>query len=380
MIQQNLSEITMSIQFEKLVNANIANLQPYIPGKPIEELQRELGLDKIIKLASNENPLGSSPLASQAVRACADELSIYPDGSCYNLKLALAKHLQIQAENLTIGNGSDTLFPLIAQCFVPAGQSILISEYSFISYSLTAKIAQANLIQAPTKDYGCDLQAMLDHIQADVRVIFIANPNNPTGTWLCERKLIEFLNELPQNIIVVLDEAYYEYACIQENTYPNSLELLQLYPNLIITRTFSKAYGLAGLRVGYAISHPEVADYLNRVRKPFNVSSAAQVAACAALEDQEFVKQSIEINKQGKQQWYPALEKLELNYLDSPGNFLTVDLQRDAKPVYQDLLQQGVIVRPLANYNMPQHLRISIGLPEENSIAIQALTQSLTSK
>lgn len=361
------------MSFCDLAVSGVAELRPYIPGKPIEELQRQYGVRDVIKLASNENPLGPSKAALAAVAQSAKELTRYPDGNGYALKIALAEKVQLAPEQITLGNGSNDVLELIARAFAGAGDEIVYSEHAFAVYPIVTKAIGATGVTAAAKDYGHDLAAILNAITPRTKLVFIANPNNPTGTWIEPSEIKAFLEKVPENVLVVLDEAYVEYLEQQENT----VAWLQDFHHLIITRTFSKAYGLAGLRIGYALSHPEVADLLNRVRQPFNANSLAQAAAVAALGDENYLQQARETNTAGMKQLLDGFEKLNLNYIPSKGNFITVNVHRNAAEVFDDLLYEGVIVRPVANYGLPQHLRVSIGLARENERFLEALTKVL---
>jgi len=363
--------------FLSLATVGVQKLQPYQAGKPIEELERELGISNIIKLASNENPLGPSPKVLQALKEfCTPQnVALYPDGSGFSLKKSIANQYNIPQEMITLGNGSNDLLELIARAFVTSDLAVMFSQYAFAVYPIVTQAIGAEMQIVPAKNWGHDLEEMLKRITEKTRVIFIANPNNPTGTWLSKNDLESFLNQVSKNIIVVLDEAYIEY--IENLDFPNSLEWLEKYPNIIITRTFSKAYGLASLRVGYSISNPQIADLLNRVRQPFNVNSFALKAAEIALSDKDHLKQAVALNKQGMQQFENAFQNMKLDYISSVGNFITVDVKRNGGEIYQLLLKEGVIVRPVGNYGMPTFLRISIGLPEENTRCIQALEKVL---
>jgi histidinol-phosphate aminotransferase len=354
----------------------ILELAPYQPGKPVEALERELGIRDSIKLASNENPRGPGELVRAAVARASETLSRYPDGSAYILKERLARHLSIGSECITLGNGSNDVLELAARVFLGPGRSGVVSEFAFVVYPLAVTAVGATLIEVPTEAWGHDLEAMLGAVRDDTHMVFIANPNNPTGTWVNRVTLSRFLDALPARVVVVLDEAYFEY--VERDDYPNGLELLERYPNLIVTRTFSKIHGLAALRVGYAVSSPEIADLLNRVRQPFNVSSVAQAAATAALDDSDYVDTSRALNREGMGQVEAGLRRLGLDYIPSLGNFVTFECPTgDAAAVYQALLRQGVIVRPIANYRMPGHLRVSIGTPEENGRFLEALEKVL---
>ncbi len=365
----------MSCDFLQLATPGAQGLSTYFPGKPIEEVQREYGIEKVIKLASNENPLGPSPRVQKAIQSAINSVSRYPDGNGFVLKKILAEKHNVAPRMITLGNGSNDILELIARTFVTSSQSIIYSEYAFAVYQLSTQAIGAQHLVTPAKDWGHDLPAMQSMVQENTRLIFVANPNNPTGTWVDKRSLKTFLDAVPENVIVTVDEAYLEYMG-DYSDYPNSLDWLSDYPNLIVTRTFSKAYGLAGLRVGYAVSHPQIAELMNRVRQPFNVNSLALVAATAALEDQAYLIESADLNKQGMQQLTQAFGQLRLSYIPSVGNFITVKVGQ-AMQIYEELLKKGVIVRPVNNYNMPEHLRMSIGTEEENALLITALQQIL---
>jgi histidinol-phosphate aminotransferase len=364
------------VDFYRLAQPGITELSPYQPGKPVEELERELGISNIVKLASNENPLGPSPKVTTDLQNHLDELARYPDGSGYLLKERLRVKLGIDPARLTIGNGSNDVLELLARVFLAPGLESVVSEHSFVVYPLVTKALGAELKVVPAKDYGQDLEATLAAISDKTRMVFIANPNNPTGTWIDETSLVSFLDQVPDDVIVVLDEAYFEY--VEEPGYPDGLSLVEPYPNLVVTRTFSKAYGLAGLRIGYAVSHPDIADLMNRVRQPFNVNSMSLAAALVALEDQDHVKKSVALNSQGMKFLTEACGPMGLGFIPSVGNFLTVDFGRDAMPIYNALLHEGVIVRPIGVYGMPNHLRVTVGLPEENARFVDALQKILS--
>jgi len=371
----------VSHSFLSLAVPGIRALQPYQPGKPIEELERELGITGSLKLASNENPLGPSPKALAALQERLDELHLYSDGSGFRLKQALSRTLDVPASTLTLGNGSNDVLDLIARAYLGPGRNAVFSRYAFAVYPISTQAvgAEARIAAANPKDhampYGHDLQAILEQINDQTSVVFIANPNNPTGTWLNADELEEFIAEVPAKVLVVIDEAYFEY--VRDPGYPNALLWRERYPNLIVTRTFSKIYGLAGLRVGYAVSHPDVADALNRVRQPFNVNSLALMAAEAALDDVEHVARSVQMNLEGQVQLKAGLDKLGLSYIPTVGNFITVDLERPATPVYEALLRKGVIVRPIANYGLPDHLRITVAREQDNQRVLAALEKLL---
>lgn len=365
----------MSCDFAALANAGIRGLSPYQAGKPIEELQRELGLDHIVKLASNENPLGPSQRVLEACAQAAHNLTLYPDSNGFELKHALSDRFGIAPEQITLGNGSNDLLDLIARVFLAPGTSSVFSQYGFVVYPIATQACGARAIVSPARDWGHDLDAMAAAIAPDTRLVFIANPNNPTGTWVSRTALTAFLERIPDSVVVVLDEAYTEY--VDDPDFPNGLDLINRFPNLMVTRTFSKAYGLAGLRVGYSVSHPQVADLLNRVRAPFNVNALALAAARAVMTDTVYLQRAVEINRSGLQQLAEGLQGLNVPFIPSVGNFITAEMPGDALPVYQKLLREGVIVRPLLPYQMPRHLRISVGLPEENDCCLRALKRVL---
>ncbi|HAN56972.1 MAG TPA: histidinol-phosphate transaminase [Betaproteobacteria bacterium] len=350
----------------------IRAIAPYQPGKPIAELARELGLAEhnIVKLASNENPLGASPKALEAVENALHDIARYPDGSGFELKTALVHKFGVTAAQIVLGNGSNDILEMVARAFLAPGCSAVFSQHAFAIYQLATQAAGAEGITAAAREYGHDLDALLAAIRPDTRVVFIANPNNPTGTWLTNADILAFLQRVPAHVIVVLDEAYGEY--LPQDQQSDALAWLQQFPNLIVSRTFSKAYGLAGLRVGYGLGSAAVADMMNRVRQPFNVNSLALVAAAAALADDDFIARSYALNQLGMRQIIQGALLLGLDYIPSYGNFVAVRVG-DAASMYQRLLRHGVIVRPIGNYGMPEYLRVSIGLAAENTQFLQAL-------
>lgn len=363
----------MSCDLFSLATPGVAGLQPYHPGKPIEELQRELGLNEIIKLASNENPLGPSPRVLDAIASTKD-LSRYPDGNGFTLKKALADKHNIEADSITLGNGSNDILEMVARAFVTDQHQVIYSQHSFAVYPIVTQAVGAEHVVISANEWGHDLAAMLAAITDKTRLMFIANPNNPTGTWVNSTSLRQLLENVPEHVIVLVDEAYFEYASSEEH-YPDSSLWLDDFSNLIVTRTFSKAYGLAGLRIGYGLSHPDIANLLNRVRQPFNNNSLALVAAETSLQDEEYLKHSITLNQSGMQVLIKAFDNMGLEFIPSKGNFICVDFEQPADDIYQALLKAGVIVRPIANYGMPNHLRISVGLETENSLFINELSR-----
>ncbi len=351
-------------------------IAPYQPGKPISELVRELGLDEasVVKLASNENPLGIGPRTRAAIDAALGEICRYPDGNGFELKAALAKRFGVDMNAIVLGNGSNDVLELLSLAFLGTEVSAVLSQHSFAVYPLATQARGARSIVVPAKNYGHDLAAMAQAVQADTRVLWIANPNNPTGTFAPAEAVEALLQAVPQRVLVVLDEAYNEYLPL-ECKY-DSVKWLKRYPNLVVVRTFSKAYGLAGLRVGYGLMHPVLADILNRVRQPFNVNSLALVAATAALDDMEFVARSYAENLNGLRQLGDGIAALGLDAIPSYGNFLAVRVGK-AADIYKRLLKRGVIVRPIAGYGLPEHLRVSVGTAEENDRFLAALAASL---
>ncbi|RUO61105.1 histidinol-phosphate transaminase [Pseudidiomarina marina] len=356
---------------KELANPGVRNLSPYQAGKPIEEVERELGIKNIVKLASNENPLGLSAKVKAALQDALNGLARYPDANGFYLKSKLATKAGVNANQITLGNGSNDVLELLARTFVNASHEVIFAQHAFVVYPLVTQAIGATGVAVPAKDYGHDLPAMLKAITPKTRMIFIANPNNPTGTFLSTEALAEFIDQVPSNVLVVLDEAYYEY--VDEAERAPSVEWVAKYPNLIVSRTFSKAYGLAGLRAGYAISHPDIADLMNRIRQPFNMNSLSLRAAEVVLDDDKYLAESIRVNKEGMQQLVAFCEENGLNYIPSHGNFLTIEVGSEAGDMYQKLLRAGVIVRPVAGYQLPNHLRVSIGLPSENQAFIDAM-------
>ncbi|MGN6086901.1 histidinol-phosphate transaminase [Trinickia sp.] len=358
----------------------VRQIAPYVAGKPISEVAREFGLDEahIVKLASNENPLGVPESAKLAMARAAAELGRYPDANAFELKAALAARYGVPAEWITLGNGSNDILEIAAHAFVEKGQSVVYSQYSFAVYALATQGLGARAIVVPAVKHGHDLDAMLSAIEEDTRLLFIANPNNPTGTFIEGPALEAFLDKVPKRVVVVLDEAYTEYLAADRRY--DSIAWVRRYPNLVVSRTFSKAFGLAGLRVGFAIAQPELTDLLNRLRQPFNVNTIAQAAAIAALNDAAFLEKTAELNAAGYRYLTQAFDRLGLEYVPSFGNFVLVRVGDDegaGARVNLALLRQGVIVRPVGNYGLPQWLRVTIGLPDENETFIAALEKSL---
>jgi histidinol-phosphate aminotransferase len=359
-----------------LAPEHIRRIAPYVPGKPIAETARELGIPEsaILKLASNENPLGPSPAALAALRGALGDLALYPDGSGHDLKLAIAGKLDVAPDNIVLGNGSNDVLELAARAFLTAADSAVYSRHAFLVYPLVVQAVGARHVEVPARDYGHDLDAMAAAIRPDTKLVFVANPNNPTGTFLPWDAIDAFLGRVPKTALVVLDEAYGEYLPAEKRS--PTPGWLARHPNLIVSRTLSKAYGLAGLRVGFGLAHPEVAEIMNRVRQPFNVNHLAMVGAVAALGDTAFIEESRRVNAAGLAQLGQGFRDLGLEYIPSEGNFIAVRVG-DAARIYASLLRQGVIVRPVANYGMPEHLRVTVGTAEQNARFLAALASAL---
>jgi histidinol-phosphate aminotransferase len=365
----------MSCDYTALANPGVQKLHPYQAGKPVSELERELGISNIVKLASNENPIGLSEMVKQAIEKEYIDGCRYPDANGHYLKSALSERLDVLPTQITLGNGSNDVLEMIAKVYVQSHHEVIFSEHAFCVYPIVAQSLGATLVEVPARDWGNDLDAILAAITDKTKMIFIANPNNPTGTWLTSDLLKTFIKQVPDNVIVVVDEAYTEY--VTDGSIPNTVEWLSEFANLVVTRTFSKAYGLASLRLGYAVTSEEICGLLNRLRQPFNVNSFALAAGIAVMNDHQYLEKAIAVNQNGMQQIIANCESLGLSHIPSAGNFLTIDMGQNAMPIYEKLLHKGVIVRPVANYNMPNHLRVSIGLELENQKYIDSLNDIL---
>jgi histidinol-phosphate aminotransferase len=353
------------------VSDNIKNISPYVPGKPIEELERELGISGSIKLASNENPLGPSPKAVAAIRKVLEGLNRYPDGSGFYLSQALAKHFGADLNQVILGNGSNELIELAVRTFVQAGDEVISADPSFVVYKLVTQAANGTNVIVPCRDMRHDLDAMAERITPKTRIVFIANPNNPTGTMNTKAEMDRFMAKVPDHVLVAVDEAYFEY--VTRADYPDSLDYLREGKNILALRTFSKIYGLAGLRIGYGITKPGIAEPMNKVRQPFNTSSLAQTAALAALADRKHVEKSATVNNEGKQFLYREFDRLGVPYIPTETNFIMFETGLEGRDVYDRLLKTGVIIRPMG----PKKLRVTIGLPEENKRFAAALESVL---
>ena len=359
------------------IRPELEDLVPYDPGKPIEELEREKGI-KAVKLASNENPLGPSPKAVEAIRQAAFKVNRYPDGACYYLRKKLAKFLGVGEKNIIFGNGSNEIIEILMRTFLEPKDEVVYAWPAFVVYKLISKAMGLKAVEVPlTEDLRHDLDAMAEAITERTKMVFVANPNNPTGTIVKKDEVGRFLSRIPDHVIVVFDEAYYEFAC-DEPDFPDLKEMaVRGERNLILMRTFSKAYGLAGLRIGYGISNETIIDYMNRVRQPFNVNLLAQEAALAALDDQEHVKKTVELTKEGLSYFYRCFEEMGLEYVPSYANFVLVKVSK-GREVFEKLLDRGVIVRAMDGYSLPEYIRVNVGLPEENEKFINALKQVLS--
>ncbi len=362
------------------VTENFLNLQPYKPGKPISETKRELGLQEVIKLASNESPIGPSPAALEAIRANASEVYRYPDGSCFEMRRALMEYFGVEADQLIFGNGSDELVDILCQVYLEPGEAILTSQGAFSAYYISATSVRAKTVYTSlTADSRFDLEAMALELQKNpkIKIVFLPNPNNPTGTYFTDSEFEKFMQVAGnKDVFVVLDEAYVEF--VRAKDYPSGQGFQRRFKNVLLLRTMSKVFGLAGLRVGLMIAPPEVIDLMNRVRKPFNINSLAQVAVTAAVQDRAHIEKVKKLTWEGLDFYYSALKGMNLDFLPSQGNFVLFDTGRNGEEVYQALLREGVILRPVTSYGFPRHLRMSVGLPEENRAAIVALKKVLS--
>lgn len=354
----------------------LKKIDPYQPGKPIEEVARQLNLKgEIIKLASNENPLGASPLALQAIGKAAKEAYLYPDDNCFYFRKKLAEKLRVESENIFVANGSVEILPLATLAYLDPELSAVCSQSAFIWFKIAVRIADAELIEAPMKNYCHDLQGMLKAIRPNTRLIYIANPNNPTGTIVTKEEVDELFRKVPDHVLVIMDEAYYEY--IDNPHYPDSFKYLREGKNILILRTFSKIYGLAGVRLGYGIARPEIIASLSKLRISFNVNRLSQIAGTAALDDDQHVRRGKEVNEAGKEFLYKAYQKMGLFYLSTFANFIFVDFARDSQAVFEALQQKGIITRTIKEYGFPHALRITIGTDAQNHKLINALKNAL---
>ncbi|MBD3380248.1 MAG: histidinol-phosphate transaminase [Candidatus Omnitrophica bacterium] len=357
---------------------HLNDVTPYKPGKPIEEVKRELGLEDVIKLASNENPLGCSPGAIEAIKKAVPDINRYPDGGCHYLRQDLAAKLGLSPENFVFGNGSDEVIVLALHAAVDPGDEVIVADPTFAVYSIASKVKNAKVIKVPLKDFKYDLEAMAEAVTGRTKAVFIANPDNPTGSYANSGELDAFIEKMPKRVLVFLDEAYYEFA--RGGDYPESLKYIDREDRtVVVARTFSKAYGLAGLRIGYGVARPEIADFLNRVREPFNVNSLAQVAAKAALDDEDFVSRSRQLVDSEKEKIYKALKDLGVEYIPSRTNFILINTGRDSSRIFEHVLSKGVIIREMSPWGLKGFIRMNIGLPEENDRFLQVFKEALAS-
>ena len=367
----------MKNPFLENLNQGVLGLKPYEPGLPLEQTQKKLGLEKVIKLASNENPLGPSPKALDLLKgqlnSFSSDLNRYPDGNAYDLKEAISKKYSVDMNQITIGNGSNDLIEFVSRCFLGEGKKAIYSQHGFAIYPLAIKSTGAVPIKSKATNWGHDLDLMKDLVDDKTKLIFIASPNNPTGTAKTLQEIKDFLNNLPEDILVFLDQAYFEY--IEGTEFDIPFSLIDDYPNLVISRSFSKAHGLAALRLGFCISNPELSDYLNRVRQPFNANSLALDLGKIALSDQEHIDKSVKINSSGMERVKTAFDSFNYSYIESWGNFISFDAKQDSDNAFQYFLKKGVILRSLKVYEMPQHLRVSIGTEEEMDFFLKVLEE-----
>ena len=357
-----------------IARENILNIKPYQPGKPIEEVQRELGLKKVIKMASNENAIGPSKKAVTAIKKSISRVNRYPDGNCHYLKERLAQRLKVHPSNLIIGNGSDEIIILAVRAFLNEGEEAIIADKTFLVYKLAIIAQNGRVVSVPMKDFRYDLKEMKKAITKRTKLVFIANPDNPNGTYVTKKEVEAFLKGLPEDLILFFDEAYYEF--VRERDYPDMMRYLK-NRNLIIARTFSKVYGLSGLRVGYGISHPDMINYMNRVREPFNVNSLAQAGALAALDDEGHLRQTLKLVSRGKEYIYNNLKRLGIRYVPSVTNFILIDVGRDSTRVFEKMLKLGVIIRDMKPWDMDNFIRVTVGTMDENRRFIQCLESVL---
>ncbi len=354
-----------------IAKKHIFEVEPYRPGKPIDEVKRELHLKKVIKLASNENPYGPSPAVLKAMVKQAQSVNRYPDGGCFYLRQVLAKRLSVSKENLIFGNGSDEIIVMAIRAFVAQGEEVIIAKPSFLIYDIAARLEGAVTKAIPLKDFRYDLEGMRDAVTSKTKLIFIGNPDNPAGTFVTQKQLVSFLKSIRRDILVFVDEAYFEF--VEAKDYPDTIDMMKTYKNLVVSRTFSKIYGLAGLRIGYGIADQEIIDILNRLREPFNVNSIAQAAAIACLNDKTYYRRIGREVAEERKKLYRQLKALQLDYIDTVTNFVLVDVKQNSTQVCEALLKKGVIVRDMAFWGLQNYLRVSIGLPSENAQFIRVL-------
>jgi histidinol-phosphate aminotransferase len=362
---------------KSLIRKGILDLKPYIPGKPIEEVKRELGLKEVVKLASNETSVGPSPLAVAAIKKELKNINLYPEGSSRLLREKLASKLDLDEKMIIVTNGEDDLIDLIGMTFINDGDEVITGEITFPAYETTTKIMGGNIIPVKLKDYTYNLEEIARRINEKTKIVFLCNPNNPTGTIVDKEAVDRFIKQVPEDVVVVFDEAYYDY--VEDQGYPNSLSYVLEEKNVIILRTFSKIAGIAGARVGYGIAKHELIGYLNRVVNPFTTNRLAQVAALASLDDEEHRKKVLKSNQEGKKYLYRELKKIDLFHLPTEANFIFIDLKEDSEVIFEKLLKKGIIIRPGKTWGCPNFIRVTIGTAYENERFIQAIKEVLNS-
>jgi len=363
-------------KMKKLWKEHLEAVRPYVPGKPIEEVKRELELDNVIKLASNENPLGPPPGVVRAITEAAGEVNRYPDGGCFYLRQALCEKLSISGDNVIFGNGSDEVIVLALRAMLRHDEEVIIAHPTFLIYNIASLVEEANVRTVPMKDFRYDLKAMAGAITDRTKIVFISNPDNPTGSYVTKDEMDDFMQRVPEGVVVFLDEAYGEFA--KGDDYPETLELINREDkNVIITRTFSKAYSLAGLRVGYGLARKDIIEVLNKVREPFNVNSLAQAAALAALKEEGHLNRSLALVREEKKKFYSQFDGMDLTYIPSRTNFVLVNAGRDSREVFSYLLKRGVIVREMTSWGIDGFIRVNIGLREENEVFFRALKDAV---
>jgi len=362
---------------DNLIRKGILDLKPYIPGKPIEEVKRELGLKEVIKLASNETSVGPSPLAIEAIKKEIKNINLYPEGSSRLLREKIAHKLNLDKEMITVGNGADDVIRLVGMAFINDGDEVITGEITFPAYETITKIMGGKLISVKLKDFSFDLEKIAQRINEKTKIVFLCNPNNPTGTIVDKKAVDRFTKQVPDDVVVVFDEAYYDY--VEDKNYPNSLSYVLEEKNVIVLRTFSKIAGIAGVRIGYGIAKPELIGYLNRVVNPFTTNRLAQVAALASLDDEEHHKKVLKSNQEGKKYLYRELKKIDLFYLPTEANFIFIDLKEDTEVIFEKLLRKGIIIRPGETWDCPNFIRVTIGTPYENKKFINALKEIMIS-
>ncbi len=359
----------------RVARSSILEIKPYLPGKPIEEVKRELGVKQVVKLASNECPVGPSPKVVRAITQAIKGLNRYPDGGCFHLRQELSRRLKVKPNQLIFGNGSDEIIVMVIRAFVREDDEVIVAQPSFLIYEIASQIAGAKIRSIPLKDFYYDLEGMRKAVKTKTKVLFIGNPDNPASTYLTHNQLRDFLNELPKDVVVIIDEAYFEF--VENSDYPDSIKLLQSYSNLVITRTFSKMYGLAGLRIGYGIAHADMIDILNRIREPFNVNSLAQAAALSCLKDGAYYRRVLQSIRTEKKALYRQFKVMGLSYIEGVTNFILLNVNKNSTEVSQGLLKRGVIVRDMDFWGLKNYIRVSIGTPKENQKFIRALKEVL---